>query len=331
MNLGLLALQGLRALRRPLGLLALLGLTGALAGCAQMVPQTIGLRSGWPAEVPRQLELDAVPFFAQSDYQCGPAALATVLHASGAQADPDALVRQVYLPSRQGSLQVEMLAAPRLHGRVAWQLPPHYDALLRELAAGRPVLVLQDVGLPPFANWHYAVVVGFNYEAGELYLRSGTTRREVVPFTIFELTWRRSGYWAMVVNKPGTLPATATEASYLPALLAFERSAQPEESRRAWAAFAQRWPGNRLASLALANRHYEAHDLLQAEAVLQVALLKHPDSPELINNLAQVVSDQGRHAEALALIDRAAVGEGPFAADIATTRAGIVQRRDAPR
>ena len=81
----------------------------------------------------------------------------------------------------------------------------------------------------------------------------------------------------------------------------------------------------------MANRHYEAHDLLQAEAVLQVALQKHPESPELINNLAQVVSDQGRHAEALALIDRAAVGEGPFAADIATTRAGIVQRRDAPR
>ena len=45
-----------------------------LAGCAQLVPQTIALRSAWPADVPQMAELRTVPFFPQSEYQCGPAA-----------------------------------------------------------------------------------------------------------------------------------------------------------------------------------------------------------------------------------------------------------------
>ena len=107
-----------------------------LTGCAQLVPQTIGLRSGWPADVPRALELREVPFFPQTQYDCGPAALAMILDAAGAQVVPDDLIEQVYLPARRGSLQVEMLTAPRRHGLVGWQIPAHYDALLRELAAG---------------------------------------------------------------------------------------------------------------------------------------------------------------------------------------------------
>ena len=90
-----------------------------LGGCAQLVPQTVALRTGWPAGVPQSVELAGVPFFPQDDYQCGPAALATVLAHSGVRVTPEALVPQVYLPARHGSLQVEMLAAARRHDRVA--------------------------------------------------------------------------------------------------------------------------------------------------------------------------------------------------------------------
>ena len=301
-------------------------LVALLAGCAQFVPQTMELRSAWPSDVPRLLELRGVPFFPQTAYQCGPAALAIVMNAAGAKVAPDDLVDQVYLPARQGSLQVEMLAAPRRHGLVAWQLPASYDALLRELAAGHPVLVLQNLGLWPFDSWHYAVVVGFNYESGELYLRSGETERQALPFTIFEVTWRRSAYWAMVVVPPDRPPATATEVGYLPALLAFERGADHMASRRAWEAFVARWPANALASLALSNRYYAARELDKAEAVLRQAALNHPESAEVLNNLAQVLSELGRNDEALGFIDRAAELQGPFQADIAATRAGIIRR-----
>ncbi len=170
-----------------------------LGACAQMVPQTMALRSAWPEGVPRAVELAQVPFFPQDDHQCGPAALATVLAASGVPVSPQALVDEVWLPARQGSLQVEMLAAPRRHGRAAYQLPPRFSELLRELAAGRPVLVLQDVGvLAP--QWHYAVVNGFDYGSGSIFLRSGRQKRQELSFTAFEHSWRAGGYWAMVVK-----------------------------------------------------------------------------------------------------------------------------------
>lgn len=298
----------------------------ALVGCAQFVPQTIELRSAWPSDVPRTLELREVPFFTQTAYQCGPAALAMVMDAAGAKVLPEALVNQVYLPARQGSLQVEMLAAPRRHGLVGWQLPANFDALLRELGAGRPVLVLQNLGMWPFDSWHYAVVVGFNYESGELYLRSGETVRLALPFTIFEVTWRRSGYWAMVTVPPEKLPATATESSYLPSLLAFERAASPAASRDAWNTFLSRWPANVLASVALSNQYYRAGEFEKAESVLRPAAQKHPSSAEVLNNLAQVLSEMGRNEEALALIDRAATQKGTFEAEIIGTREGILRR-----
>ncbi len=284
------------------------------------------LRGDWPLDVPRALELNDVAFFPQTEYQCGPAALATVMDAAGVKVAPDDLVSEVYLPARKGSLQVEMLASPRRHGQVAWQMPARYDALLRELAAGHPVLVLQDLGIWPITQWHYAVVVGFNYEKGELYLRSGETKRQALPFTIFEVTWKRSGYWAMVVTPPGTIPATATEANYQGAMIAFERNASPAASRAAWEAFLARWPGHAFGSVALSNRYYAERNLKLAEVVLRQAQARNPDSAEVLNNYAQVLSDMGHNDEALATIDRAAAIKGPFADEVASTRSGILKR-----
>lgn len=298
----------------------------ALTGCAQFVPQTIALRTQWPSDVPRAVELREVPFFPQTAYQCGPAALAITMNAAGAQVLPDDLVAQVYLPARRGSLQVEMLAAPRRQSLVSWQIPADYSALLREVAAGHPVLVLQDLGIWPLSQWHYAVVVGFDYATGDVILRSGENQRQIMPFTVFELTWRRNGYWAMVVTPPGVIPANATQAGYLPALLAFDRSATPGAARTAWQAFLTRWPGDALASLALGNRLYAQRNLVDAESVLRSAVRVHPESTEILNNLAQVLAEQGRNDEALAVIDRAATLPGPFAAEVAATRAGILQR-----
>ena len=173
----------LRASARRTAGIFLLG--AALGGCAPLVPQTNSLRDAWPAGVPERVELGAVPFFPQEDYQCGPAALATTLVESGVKVTPQDLVAQVYVPERQGSLQVEMRAAPRRYGIASYQLAPRLDDLLREVAAGNPVIVLQNNGFGPFPVWHYAVVIGYDYPRGELYLRSGEKPRfEFSPWRI---------------------------------------------------------------------------------------------------------------------------------------------------
>lgn len=303
-------------------------LLSGLSGCASLVPQTMGLRDAWPKGVAVQTELTEVPFFPQQEYQCGPAALATTLVNAGVQATPEDLVKLVYMPARQGSLQVEMLAAPRRYSRVSYKLAPLFDDLLREVAAGNPVVVLQDIGIGPVTNWHYAVVVGFDYPAGELYLRSGETKRLAIPFTVFEYSWKRGNYWAMVTMPPDRIPVTASEPDYLAAIIAMERIGEPRAALLAYSAFLVRWPDNVAASIGLANRHYALGELERAEVVLRRALARHPDSVPVLNNLAQVVSDLGRNDEALVLVERAVVPEGgALAAAVRETRMLILQRK----
>ncbi|TFZ02374.1 hypothetical protein EZ313_13985 [Ramlibacter henchirensis] len=296
------------------------------AGCAQMVPQTLALRSGWPAGVPQSIQLEDVPFFPQNEYQCGPAALATVLAHTGVPITPEPLVSQVYVPARRGSLQLEMLAAARRNGRISYVLAPRYSDLLREVAAGNPVLVLQDIGALS-QQWHYAVVNGFDYPSGTVYLRSGTTARLEMPFTAFERTWMKSGYWAMVVTPPDRIPVTATEDAWTNAVLALARVADPERVALAFATALRRWPDNLAAAVGLANQLHARGALAQATEVLREARRRHPASAIVANNLAQVLSDQGQQREALALIEQAASDpRNPFASEIRSTRETIVER-----
>ncbi len=282
----------------------------------------MALRDAWPADMPKQVELADVPFFPQQDYQCGPAALATSLGTFKAGVTPEELVSQVYLPTRQGSLQVEMLTTPRRYDMVSYKLAPRFEDMLREIATGTPVIVLQHMS----EFQHYAVVVGYDFEAGQLVLRSGAKQRLETHFLLFEPTWKENGYWAMVTVPPDRIPATATESSYLEAIAAMARVGSPRAVQTAYATFLKRWPDNLAASIGLANSHHAQGALQDAAAVLQAASRRHPESVAVMNNLAQTLSDLGRNTEALALIDQAIEVDGPYSATARETRELIVGR-----
>lgn len=299
-----------------------------LAGCSTLIPQTVGLRTGWPAGVPRAVELAQVPYFPQDDYQCGPAALAMAMQTAGSQVTPQSLVDQVWLPARKGSLQLDMLAAPRRHGLVSYKLAPSYADLLREVAAGHPVIVLQDVGLlSPFVpEWHYAVVNGFDYSTGTVYLRSGDKPRQEMPFSYFERLWLPGQDWAMVVTRPDEIPVTATESRWLEALLGLARGNNVDATVQGYRAALARWPDSLPAAVGLANSLHERRSYDEAANVLRTALTKNPQSVILLNNLAQTLSDEGRNSEALAVIRKADDPKSPFASEVKATRELIEER-----
>jgi tetratricopeptide (TPR) repeat protein len=299
------------------------------SGCTTLFPQTAELRNGMPQGVPEMVELKQVPFFPQEEYQCGPAALATILVAAGAKVTPEQLVPQVYLPERKGSLQVEMLAAARRHGMVSYLLAPRFEDLLREIAAGNPVITLEDYS--PFGTWHYAVAVGYNYDKGNMILRSGAKEREEQNFPIYELLWRRSGYWAMVALPPDRIPATAEEERWLTAIAALEHAGDARNARIAYETFLHRWPANTKAEIGLANSQHAVGDLRGAEHTLREAARRKPDDVIVLNNLAQTLSDQNRDEEALPFIERAAAVGGPYAETVQDTRRAIVARVAAKR
>jgi tetratricopeptide (TPR) repeat protein len=293
-----------------------------LGACATP-PQTRMMLGSPPPSLPRHAELTDVPYFAQDAYQCGPASLAMTLNAAGVAVTPETLKPELYLPDRHGSLQVEMLAAARRNGAVAYQLAPELSDVLREIAAGNPVVVLQNLALSWYPDWHYAVVIGYNINQAQIILHSGPEKRQVLPMRTFEYTWARSGYWAMVALPPGRIPVTAGANAYIAAASAFERINGSGQAQKAYVAALNRWPGNLSAQIGAGNAAYQLHDLARAEAAFRQAAHDHPDSVAAFNNLAQTLSDQARYQEALEAAQRAVSLGGPLAETAQQTLADI--------
>lgn len=302
---------------------SLVGVFLLCLGACATPPQTRLVLDSPPAALPRHAELTDVPYFAQDAYQCGPATLAMTLQAASIAVTPETLKPELYLPDRHGSLQVEMLAAARRHGAVAYQLAPELKVVLREIAAGTPVVVLQNLAYSWYPVWHYAVAIGYDLDTAQVILRSGPEQRQVLPMRTFEYTWARSGYWAMVALPPGRIPETAEENSFIAAVSALEKISGPERTLGTYLAALQRWPGNLSAQIGVGNNAYQLHDLTRAESAFRQAVHDHPDSVAAYNNLAQTLADQARYQEALQAAQRAVSLGGPLADTARETLADI--------
>lgn len=274
-------------------LLVSLALSLFLISACAATPQTDALLATPPELLPPQIELTDTPFYPQRDYQCGPAALATVLQAQNINVTPDDLTSQVYLPSREGSLQIELVATTRRYGLLPYPLNPELGDLLTEVAAGHPVLVMQNLGLASLPQWHYAVVIGYDLAQQELVLRSGTTERWLTPFDVFERTWQRAGHWALVVSAPSEIPATANVERFLQTAHAFEEVKQPDLARLAYQAATQRWPEQASAWLMRGNLAFAMQDFPVSVQALREATRLAPEEVTGWNNLAYALDAFG--------------------------------------
>jgi len=296
-----------------------------VAGCANQQPLIHAYLDG--TGIPASLELRETPFFPQEDYQCGPAALAAVLVASGVPVSPEALANEVYLPERQGSLQVELVAASRRHGRLPYLLEPELTTLLSELDAGRPVLVLQNLGLASYPTWHYAVVVGFDADRNEIILRSGITERLPMSLGKFMRTWGLADYWALTALEPGEVPEQVNELQYVQAIAAMESVAPPDIVADFYATALSMWLANATALFGMGNTCFAQGELPEAEAYYRRLIALQPEHMAARNNLAQLLADKGCNAAALVEIDAglAIIDSGnSLRQHLIETRAGIL-------
>jgi len=296
------------ALRRgTAGILFLFLFLTVTVGCVHVSTDSHSLSV---SKLPRRVEITSVPFYPQHDNQCGPAALAMVLQWTKADVSLQGLAPEIFIPSRKGSLQPALISAVRRHNRLAYPLQG-LEALLTELAAGHPVVVLQNLGLQWFAQWHYAVAIGYDQEKDVLILHSGKEARRHMSRTLFMRTWKRADCWGLVVLLPGQVPASADEQSYLEAVLGLEQAKQWQGAAEAYSAALERWPSSLGALMGLGNCRYAFGDLLGAHKAFSRATTVHPSSGAAFNNLAHVLAEQGRYREAIQMATRAVALGGP--------------------
>mgnify|MGYP001815293355 CR=1 FL=1 len=285
----------------------------ATGGCA-----AIDERVATYGELSAAIELDSTPFYPQERFQCGPAALTTILEASGTDASIDAVTSLVFIPAREGSLQAEILGATRANERIPYQIDGSLSALIAELEAGRPILVLQNLGVNWRPAWHYAVVIGVDPEADNVVLRSGTEPRRITPTRTFLRTWKRADFWGIVALRPGTLPAIPDRERFLSSLANFERVGHADVAYSSWQAAVDAWPHDTGALFGLASAAFTRGRYAEAETHYRGLLEMRPDNHAARNNLAYALAWQGRPNEALEEIEQillAVDSDDPFRSD----------------
>jgi tetratricopeptide (TPR) repeat protein len=282
-------------MRRSKALLLLCLLLQACSGLPlKEYAETLGPR--------RQLD---VPFIAQQQYYCGPAALAEVAQYRGIDADQNDLAKQLFIPGKKGSLAVEMQAASRKLGLLPYPLAKNFHALLQELDAGNPVLVFQNLTFSWWPQWHYALAVGYDLAREELILHSGDRPYYRLPFSTFMATWSRTNNWARVMVDSSHLPVTAEPLVTIRSAYAFEQTGHPELAAGFYALAAERWPDSLPVLTAQANLALAQGESQRAIQVFERLLALAKDDPALWNNYAYALLAGGCKAQALTAISRA--------------------------
>jgi tetratricopeptide (TPR) repeat protein len=312
---------------RAVGLIVLLWL-GACAPGQKILPSLIS-----EGTAPFEYELRGVPFFPQEKYQCGPASMASLLKSSGVEVTPDDLVAKIFLPERKGSLQVELLAVARRYGRIPYVIEQDLTALLEEILAGRPVLVLQNLAFKRWPVWHYAVVVGFDRSGDALILHSGSQARKRMPARKYLTTWSKASFWGLVLLKPGELPARPDHDLYVETLAQIPLESFSDLLIPGYQAAVAHWPDSEVAFLGLGNAWFAAGHPEQAAEAFNQFLLKNPDHHIIRNNLAEVLASLGKYEEALKEIEKTLEGadeSNPFYPAFLQTRRNILKQMVRP-
>ena len=294
------------------------------AGCVT-APPNIKLPAS--LDIPRKTELTEVPFYPQGEYQCGPASLAMTLNWSGVAITPDQLKPEVYTPSRQGSLPPDMIGASRRHGRIAYPVNT-IENILKEVANGHPVIVLQKLTSLFRESWHYAVVIGYDLDQRTIILHSGVKAREVLDVDAFASTWQPSGHWGILTLAPQKFPATVQEETYLKAIIGLEQTERWTDARQAYVSATDRWPHNGMAWMGLGNSRYALKNLAGAEQAFRSAVDANPQLGAAYNNLGHVLMELDRPEEALEIIDQAIQLGGSLTEVFQKTRSETQQQLD---
>jgi len=201
------------------------------------------------------------------------------------------------------------------------------EEILRAVAAGNPVIVLQDLGLAPAPTWHFAVVIGFDRAARTLVLRSGHDKRKLYGWPEFEGSWGPGGRWAQTILAPDQIPAGADEKRFIRAAVGLEQARRHRAASIAYRTAIGRWPDSRAARIGLGNSLYALGRLEAAAETFRAAAARHPSDATAFNNLAHVLAELNRTEDAtLAAAEALALSAGKNDARVKTTLKEVLSR-----
>ncbi len=262
-------------------------------GCVTRAVQTEALLAN-PGNLPFTSEITEVKFIDQSVGYCGPATLTMAMQWAGKNISVDEVAKQIYIPGFQGSLQSDLIGASRRQGLMAIQIKD-LRSLLIELSAGHPVIIFENLSLSWAPNWHYALILGYDFNKQEMIMHSGHDAFYRWDMRKFERSWMLGEYWGLVVLPPGELAASAGELAHAKAAAGLEQINKDPEAEKSYRKILDKWPTSLVPLIGLANIAYKKADRKEAILLLQRALKAHPESEAVKHNLAVAKSNKAEY------------------------------------
>ncbi|MGE5517750.1 MAG: PA2778 family cysteine peptidase [Bacteroidota bacterium] len=245
---------------------------GLVAGCSGDWP-VLGAAGGGGDHI----RIANVPFFPQEGFRCGAAPMAEVLNWSGLEVKPAALdAATAAEPHGVGDPRRTLADTASRQGRLAYPIAGT-AAMLTELAAGHPVLVVQNLGVESQPLWNCVVAIGYDRPQEEVVVHSGQHAGKRMSLRLFERLWSDSGQWGLVVLKPGDLPAAARQPDYLRAAYSLRRAGRYWEAVQAYDAALASWPADAEALMGLGASLYLLGDRHGATEAYRTAMLTAAD------------------------------------------------------
>ncbi len=237
-----------------------------------------------PGSIVEKTQITGVTFIRQSAGYCGPASLAMALNWAGSSVEVEDIQAQVYSQNQKGSLQGDMISASRRNGMMAVTIHG-LTALLRELEAGHPVIIFENLGLSWIPQYHYAIVFGYDLKQRIFILHSGPDAFKTEDMAVFELSWHLADYWGLVVLPPGELAVSADELSHASAAASLENLGKMAEAEKAYFSILKKWPTSLSSLIGLGNVFYFKKDFKNSVFYLKKAIEVAPTSEAARHNL----------------------------------------------
>jgi tetratricopeptide (TPR) repeat protein len=139
-----------------------------------------------------------VPFFKQSKYNCGPAALASVYNFLGVPQAVEEISKRIYSREQKGSLNLQLLIDAREQGLTATMYSGSFQRIKEAVNEKIPLILMISAGGD---SLHYVVVVGYEgYDPETILVHDGYEPHKKYEREMLDKKWRATGYCTIEIS-----------------------------------------------------------------------------------------------------------------------------------
>ena len=272
-----------------------------LAGCATSYTYRVNPPSA--LETHESFYLENVPPVAQNAYQCGPAALESVIRYWGGSADEDSIGKTLYKSRTRGVFNFSLAQYMKTIGFWSEIHQERGEADLKKwLRKGVPPIVMLDSGTLWVRTYHFVVLKGFDDGLRIFYANTGVLETQAIDYGEFERRWKKADTWSLIVSPPEKVDWELDETQSIEMALILEKKGNLDQAERWLESALSKNPKSLAAKFNLANIYIKSNRSEQAKIIYQELLNQNPSRAEISNNLAWVYYEEGRYEDALKVI-----------------------------